>query len=122
MDRELNVVLTVMAKGYDVTVEINGKDMGIRGQKSESVKLFGQGDPMAAVLPQDMKNQACLQEGDNSIRVLYKRLADTDLSDPPELTIELMAREQFVNGAPLFSRKEKGKAGLDQSFTDVFNL
>ncbi len=119
MKRDLNAILTVLARGYDVTIKINGNDIGIQGGKSESVKLFGSGSPMVSVLPDDMKNQVCLQEGENSIVVDFKCVDDTSES---ELTIELQARDQFVNGATLISRKEKIDVGKEKSVTDVFTL
>ena len=119
MNRDLNVILTVLANGYDVIIEINGIDIGIRGRKSESVKLFGKENPMVPVLPEDMKQHICLQEGDNSIRVRYKRV---DEAASPELTVELQAREQFVNGATLFSLKKKADIGKENSFSDIIPL
>ena len=119
MNRELNVILTVIAKGYDVNIEINDMDIGIQGRKSESVKLFGKKNPNLPVLPEDMKQQICLQEGDNSIRVRYKRIAEDAAQ---ELTIELQAREQFVNGANFFSKKKKSKLGKEDSFFEVFTI
>ena len=119
MNRELNAILTVLANGYDVTIEINGIDLGIRGQKSESLKLFGKNNPTAPVLPEDMKKQVCLQDGENSISVNCKRIDPTSGS---ELTIELQARDLFVNGATNFSRKEKPDVGKEKSFTDTFTI
>ncbi len=119
MKRDLNAILTVLAVGYDVTIKINGQDIGIQGSKSESVKLFGNGSPMVSVLPDNMKKQVCLKEGENSIVVDFKCVDDTSAR---ELTIELQARDQFVNGATLISRKEKSDAGKEKSFTDAFTL
>lgn len=119
MKRHLDAVLTVIARGYDVTIEINGSDVGITGQKSESVKLFGKESPMKPVLPPDMQNQICLQEGNNAIVVTYKRTRDVS---PPELTIEMQAREQFVNGATFYSRKESIDVGGEKTFSDRFTL
>ena len=119
MNRELNAILTVLANGYDVTIEINGVDIGIRGQKSESLKLFGKNNPTAPVLPEDMKKQICLQEGENIITMNCKRIDENSAS---ELTIELQARDLFVNGATNFSRKEKLAVGEEKSITDTFTI
>ena len=119
MNRELNAILTILANGYDVTIEINGIDIGTRGQKSESLKLFGKNNPTAPVLPEDMKKQVCLQEGENSVSVNCKRI---DPTSAPELTIELQARDLFVNGATNFSRKEKLAVGEEKSITDTFTI
>lgn len=119
MTRDLNAILTVLARGYNVTITINGIDIGVRGGKSESIKLFSQGSPMVSALPEDMKNQVCLQEGENLLFASYERLDDTASN---ELTIELVAREQLVNGANLIYRKEKGDLGKKKSFEDTFSL
>lgn len=119
MNRDLDAALTVIAIGYDVNVIINGIDIGIRGQKSESVKLFGIQSKMARVLPEDMKGQACLKEGENLITVESKY---TDAESLAELTIELQAKDQFVNGATLLSKTEKMDIGKKKSFTESFIL
>jgi len=119
MNRELNAILTILANGYDVRIEINGIDIGIRGQKSESLKLFGKYNPTAPVLPEDMRNQVCLQEGENSILINCKRI---DAKSASELTIELQARDLFVNGATNFSRKEKLIVGEEKKITETFTI
>ena len=119
MNRELNAILTILANGYDISIEINGKDIGIRGQKSESLKLFGKNNPTLPVLPEDMKKQICLQDGENSISVNCKRI---DPRSAPELTIEIQARDMFVNGATNFSRKEKLDVGKEKTFIDTFTI
>jgi hypothetical protein len=119
MQRELNAILTVLAVGYDVTIEINGMNIGVKGQKSESIKLFGKKNPTVTVLPEDMKNQICLIEGNNSISVTCKRI---DEKSSPELTIEVQARDLFVNGATNFCKKEKINVGEEKSFTDIFSV
>jgi hypothetical protein len=119
MNRDLNAILTVLAQGYDVTIEINGIDTGIRGGKSESLKLFGMQSPMVPFLPGDMKNQICLQDGKNTLTAHCKRVTE---NAAPELVIELKAREQFVNGGNLISLKEKIDPGKDKRFSDTFTL
>lgn len=119
MNRELNAILTVIAIGYKVTIKINNIDIGIKGLKSESLKLFGKNNPTLPVLPEDMKKHICLQDGDNSLSVYFKRV---DEASSPELTIELQAREQFVSGANVFSRKEKVAVGQEKEFTEIFSL
>lgn len=120
MKRDLNATLTVLARGYETTVLINGIDIGIKGCKSESLKLFGKDSPSMPVLPEDMKNQICLQEGQNSLSVTYKRLEKS--SADKDLIIELQTREQQVNGANIIYRKESIKAGDKKSFTETFTF
>ena len=119
MNRELNAILTVIAVGYEVKITINGIDIGVKGLKSESLKLFGKDNPAQPVLPEDMKKQICLQDGQNTIIVHCKRV---DEASSPELTIELQAREQFVSGANVFSKKEKMAVGQEKKLTEVFSL
>lgn len=119
MNKELNIILTVLADAYEVKISINGTDLGIQGKKSESLKLFGKKNKDIPVLPPDMIHHVCLEEGDNSILVEYKRV---NQSASPDLTIELAAREQFVNGANLFSRKERVAMGESGKFSDVIEL
>ena len=63
MNRELNAILTVIAIGYEVKIAINNIDIGVKGLKSESLKLFGKNNPTKPMLPEDMKKQICLQDG-----------------------------------------------------------
>jgi hypothetical protein len=119
MIRDLNAVLTVAAKGYEVNIKVNGTDIGVAGGKSESFKLFGKTSPSLPVLPADMQKQVCLEEGENSILVTYKRVSQ-ELAG--ELTVELATREQFVNGATLISKKEKSPFNEEKSFYETFTL
>lgn len=119
MKRDLNVILTVLAEGYEVSFEINSIDLCIKGRKSESVKLFGKESPNIPVLPPDMQQHVCLQEGDNSLKVKYRRV---DEKGSPYLTIEMQSREQFVNGANFFAKKEKAELGESGEFSDIFTL
>ena len=81
MERDLIGSIEVMAYGYNVAVLINGVDIGIKGGKSESKRLFGTDHSMVSKLPEDMKNLACLKMGANEIRVDYQKLQDVD--EPP---------------------------------------
>jgi hypothetical protein len=91
MADDLAAVLEVMAYGYEVTVKINGTDVGIKGGKSESTRLFGADDPEMADLPPEMKRLACLKPGKNQIEVDYKRGPGDDSTG---LTIELRTTKQ----------------------------
>ncbi len=59
MNRDLNAILTVIAIGYEVNITINSIDIGVKGLKSESLKLFGKDNPSLPVLPEDMKTHIC---------------------------------------------------------------
>ena len=119
MNRELNAILTVIAIGYEVKITINNIDIGVKGLKSESLKLFGKNNPTKPMLPEDMKKQICLQDGKNTIIVHCKCV---DEASSHELTIELQGKEQFVSGANVFSKKEKIAVGQKKEFTEVFSL
>jgi hypothetical protein len=103
MSEELMAVIDVMAYGYEVSVSINGCDIGINGGKSESKRLLGQDDPMASSLPSDMKNLACLKSGENELKIAYKRLTDEDFGP---MTIEVKSAAQFENDEHAFLLRE----------------
>jgi hypothetical protein len=86
MTEELMASLDVMAYGYEVSVKVNGIDLGFKGGKSESKRLFGADDPMAAEMPPEFRSLACLKPGENRIEVGYKRVPKEDSTG---LTIEI---------------------------------
>ncbi len=116
MAEELMAGLDVMAYGYEVTVIINGTDLGIKGGKSESLRLFGMGSPTAEGLPPEFKRLACLKEGQNEIIVRYKKLPDAKM---PSLTINLSTEEQFKKGEHLFyvENLEEDSGEIRETFT-----
>jgi hypothetical protein len=63
MSEDLMAAIDVMAYGYEVSVSINGIDIGVRGGKSESKRLFGVNHSMVSQLPEQMKNLVCLKSG-----------------------------------------------------------
>ena len=120
MDKNLIGAIEVMAYGYNVAVLINGIDIGIKGGKSESKRLFGTDHSMMSKLPEDMKNLACLKAGANEIRVDYQRLQDVD--EPP-LTIDFRSEEQFGTDECLFHfRGEPDENYESKSMTESFDM
>jgi len=120
MTKEIMGAIDVMAYGYNVRIFINGIDIGIRGGKSESARLFGKEHSMVPRLPEDMKHLACLQAGQNEIKVDYQRLKDVDSTG---LTVELRSSEQFATDEHLFYfREEPDRNGGQRSFTESFNM
>ena len=120
MEKDLIGAIEVMAYGYNVVVLINGVDIGIRGGKSESKRLFGRDHSMASKLPEEMKNLACLKAGVNEIQVDCQRLQDVD--EPP-LTIELRSEEQFGTDECLFHfRDEPNENYESKSMTESFDM
>ncbi|MBW2144774.1 MAG: hypothetical protein JRG75_10320 [Deltaproteobacteria bacterium] len=120
MGKDLMGVINVMAYGYSVKVFINSVDIGIRGGKSESFRLFGKEHSMAPRLPEDMKHLACLKPGENEIKIEYQRMKDVDSTG---LTVELKSEEQFTSDENLINfREDPDKNGEPKSITKKFNL
>ena len=120
MGKDLAGAIEVMAYGYNVVVLINGVDIGIKGGKSESKRLFGTDHSMMSKLSEDMKNLACLKAGANEIRVDYQRLQDVD--EPP-LTIDFRSEEQFGTDECLFHfRGEPNENYESKSMTESFDM
>jgi len=120
MTEEIMGSIDVMAYGYNVKVFINGIDIGIKGGKSESERLFGKEHSMVPRLPEDMKHLACLIVGQNEIKVDYQKLKDVDSTG---LTIELRSAEQFATDDHLFYfRKEPDRSDVSRSITESFHM
>ncbi len=71
MSKNRSCVITCVAFGYHLKVEVNGIDIGIKGGKVESKRLFAKNAPVAPQLPQGLRNLACIQKGDNEIKVTF---------------------------------------------------
>jgi len=120
MEKDLAGAIEVMAYGYNVVVSINGVDIGIKGGKSESKRLFGTDHSMMSKLPDDMKKLACLKMGANESRVDYQGLQDLD---SPPLTIELRSEQQFGTDECLFHfRDEPDENYESKSMTKSFDM
>jgi hypothetical protein len=103
MSDELMAVLEVMAYGYDVTVTINGSDVGIKGGKSEGTRLMGKDDPMVAEMPAEMRNLACLRSGKNEVVVAYRRRKEEDSTG---LTVEIKAAGKDGGDVNVYRHRE----------------
>ena len=120
MGKDLAGAIEVMAYGYNVAVLINGVDIGIKGGKSESKRLFGTDHSMVSKLPEDMINLACLKTGANEIRLDYQGLKDVDSSP---LTIELRSEQQFGTDECIFHfREEPDENYKSKSMTQSFDM
>jgi hypothetical protein len=119
MINDLMVAVTVLANGYDVNITVNGRDIGIMGGKSESLKLFGKNHSMVPVLPADMKKLVCLKKGENEISFQFKC---RDIESKSELIIELKTKEQFVKEECLVSLKEHLDVGKENTVHKTFTL
>ena len=120
MGKDLAGAIEVMAYGYNVVVLINGVDIGIRGGKSESKRLFGRDHSMVSKLPEEMKNLACLKAGVNEIQVDYQRLQDVDSTG---MTVELRSEQQFGTDECLFHFREEPDENYEsKSMTESFDM
>ena len=119
MFNELMVAITVLADEYDVNITVNGRDIGITGGKSESLKLFGKNHSMVPVLPEDMKKLVCLKKGANEISFKFKC---RDIESKSDLIIELKTKEQFVKEECLISLKEHLDVGKENTVHKTFTL
>ncbi len=120
MGKDLAGAIEVMAYGYNVIVLINGVDIGIRGGKSESKRLFGRDHSMVSKLPEEMKNLACLKAGVNEIQVDYQRLQDVDSTG---MTVELRSEQQFGTDECLFHFREEPDENYEsKSMTESFDM
>ena len=120
MGKDLAGAIEVMAYGYNVVVLINGVDIGIKGGKSESKRLFGTDHSMMSELPEEMKKLACLKVGANEIRVDYQGLQDVDSTG---MTIELRSEQQFGTDECQFHFREEPDENYEsKSMTESFDM
>lgn len=76
-----NVSMDSMSYGYALHVKVNGTDLGLVGQKSESVRLFRINDPICAQMPKTAAQSHCvLRSGKNQVQVSYERKSDAGMS------------------------------------------
>ncbi|MDO8647563.1 MAG: hypothetical protein Q7R70_04055 [Candidatus Diapherotrites archaeon] len=99
--------LNAMAYGFEIKVLINGKYIGIKGEKSESKRLMSTDHELAGMLSSELKNLACLKPGKNTISINYSKLKEADKN--AKVTIEIRTEEQFKQGKFAFKFENKGK-------------
>ncbi len=119
MIKDMMAAITILAKGYEVNIVINGIDIGVTGGKSESFKLFAETHSMVPVLPEDMKQLVCIKKGQNTIAVKFKCLFNASKDG---LTIEIKAKEQFLKDQFVFILKESLEPGSEKTIDNVFSL
>lgn len=120
MSEDVMAAIDVMAYGYEVTVLINGIDIGVKGGKSESKRLLGANHSMVSQLPEELKNLACLNPGENELKIEYKRLKDVDSTG---LTVEIKSEEQFANDQHTFFHREDPNEDYDlKNITGKFKV
>jgi hypothetical protein len=120
MSEDVMAAIDVMAYGYEVTVLINGIDIGVQGGKSESKRLLGANHSMVSQLPEELKNLACLKSGENELKITYKRLKEVDTTG---LTVEVKSEEQFANNEHVFFHREDPNEDYEsKNITGKFNV
>lgn len=113
-----DLTLSVMAYAHDVSVTVNGLDVGVQGGKLEARRLFDA--DMRDNLPEDWQNCACMRDGANEVVVEYKRLPDTDLSP---LTVDVQTTPPEPGSEPLFFFRLEGEGNPDSGrHSDVVKL
>lgn len=92
MSKNRSCVINCLADGYHLKVEVNGIDIGIKGGTKESKRLFGRTAPVAPQLPREFRNLACIQKGDNEIKVTFMK---HEKGSESKLTVELKRESQI---------------------------
>ena len=92
----LNAVLDTDDYGYDVTCIINGHDVGIKSDGSDSVRQFDESSKQGSTDPHDPHRYATLHLGRNTIRITYRRRPPRRPDEPDQLSIALQ-----VSGYPV---------------------
>ncbi|MBU0456598.1 MAG: hypothetical protein ABH824_04450 [Nanoarchaeota archaeon] len=105
--KEISAILSSQSYGYKVNVLINGTDIGVTGEKSESKRLFDQDNHFSKKADSAMKRLFCLKKDNNKVSVKFSKISG---SEHDQLQLSLEMREY---PAPLFlvhsSSKSSGK-------------
>jgi hypothetical protein len=102
--KEIEAALSCFGYGYQAKVVINGRDTGVKGGRSESIRLFAQDNKMAKEAPPETRDRYfVLKEGENQIQVDFTKQG----SGNDTLSISL-AIEGYP--APVFLLHSKSKA------------
>ncbi|MBU0470618.1 MAG: hypothetical protein KKA62_02165 [Nanoarchaeota archaeon] len=105
--KEISAALSSYGYGYKVNVLINGTDIGIAGEKSESKRLFDQDNHFSKKADPVMKKLFCLKKGSNEVSVKFSKTSGNE-QDYLQLSLEM---EEYP--APLFlvhsASKNSGK-------------
>ncbi len=102
----IDASINIDAYGYDVSIALNGKDMGIAGNKSTSMRLFNDDSIMALISTQDVKyHNFILNSGENTIVITYKKIKDSSFG----LTLNLLAYDNVKVLSVEAKNKAEGK-------------
>jgi hypothetical protein len=106
-----SAALSCMAYGYEVKVRINGTDLGMRGGKSESRRLFSPADPMVAEIPPEMRApMVVLKDGANRVEIEFRKTGGADDN------MEVMVYEDPEAPAFVFRSRAKTSGRIDGTF------
>src|SRR3989344_1206651 len=89
MKKDISATLSCWGYGYDGKVIINGIDIGIKGGKSESKRLFLLDNPMISKATGDLKKLFCLKAGKNKVHIECSKTSSSQ-SDKFEVSLEIL--------------------------------
>lgn len=116
VEEKIPLALQVMGYGYEVSVSINGKDMKVKGGKSEASRLFSSTDSRISRAAESMKHLFVLKPGKNTIKIEYKKIADTN---DDKLVVEV--KESMTKILYVFEHKLEVSKKLDGTQVGEFN-
>ena len=88
-DTNLRVTLNVNAYGRSVDVFLNGIEIKkVTGGHAQAIQLYHEKHPLLKGVPEDYKDNFCLKEGKNTIKIIHKTMEG---EDPMTLDISIQA-------------------------------
>jgi len=115
MGKNRTCVVNCVAHGYHLKVEVNGIDIGIKGGKDETKRIFADESPVTPQLPKHLKNLACIRRGENHFKVTFTRL--TKRKDA-KLMVELKRASQI--GTDKFAVRIEDRLNETMEVTHMF--
>ncbi len=94
---DIVAVLSCFGYGYQAKVLINGRDTGIKGGRSESMRLFARDNKMAKEVPPETRDRYfVLKEGENQLQVDFTKQGSGDNALSISLEIERYPAPVFL--------------------------
>lgn len=104
--KEINASVSSMGYGYTVKVTVNGVDIGVKGGKSESMRLMNTDHPMFnEATPEIRARLFVLKPGENALHVEYKKTGGPN--DRLTFDMYLLGQEE-----PLFTYSTSDAEGV----------
>jgi hypothetical protein len=108
----LEAILECFGYGYQVKVVVNGVDVGVKGGKSESKRLFDRNNPLIKQVPPQMKSLFVLKPGENQVQVEFTKQG----TESDRLTLSLQPGGYPAPAFVLYS-KSKPAGKVESKFT-----